>query len=112
MNSAVLTSDSVPGSASGLINNDKRWMRAAIAQSRRAEGRTASNPPVGCVILDKSGRLCAAAHTAVDGVPHAETRALEMAGAAARGGTVYVTLEPCAHQGKTPPCVDALIAAL
>ena len=115
MNSAVLTSDSVSGSASvsasGLINNDKRWMRAAIAQSRRAEGRTASNPPVGCVILDKSGRLCAAAHTAVGGVPHAETRALEMAGPAARGGTVYVTLEPCAHQGKTPPCVDALIAA-
>ena len=107
MNSAVPASES----ASGPNKNDNRWMRAAIAQSRRAEGRTANNPPVGCVILDKSGRLCAAAHTADGGVPHAETRALEMAGSAANGGTVFVTLEPCSHQGKTPPCVDALIAA-
>jgi diaminohydroxyphosphoribosylaminopyrimidine deaminase/5-amino-6-(5-phosphoribosylamino)uracil reductase len=90
---------------------DKRWMRAAIAQSRHAEGRTQSNPPVGCVILDKSGRLCAAAHTGLGGVPHAETQALDMAGKYAKGGTVYVTLEPCAHHGKTPPCIDALIAA-
>jgi len=90
---------------------DKRWMRAAIAQSRHAEGRTHSNPPVGCVILDKSGRLCAAAHTGFGGVPHAETQALDMAGESAQGGTVYVTLEPCAHHGKTPPCIDALIAA-
>jgi len=86
-------------------------MRAAIAQSRHAEGRTKSNPPVGCVILDKSGRLCAAAHTGIGGVPHAETQALDMAGKSAKGGTVYVTLEPCAHHGKTPPCIDALIAA-
>jgi len=90
---------------------DKRWMRAAVAQSRHAEGRTKSNPPVGCVILDKSGRLCAAAHTGIGGVPHAETQALDMAGKSAKGGTVYVTLEPCAHHGKTPPCIDALIAA-
>ena len=90
---------------------DKRWMRAAIAQSRHAEGRTNSNPPVGCVILDKSGRLCAAAHTGMGGVPHAETQALDIAGKLAKGSTVYVTLEPCAHYGKTPPCIDALIAA-
>ena len=90
---------------------DKRWMRAAIAQSRRAEGRTQKNPPVGCVILDKLGRLCAAAHTGIGGVPHAETQAIEMAGKLAKGSTVYVTLEPCAHYGKTPPCIDALIAA-
>ena len=101
MNSAV----------SASAETDKRWMRAAIAQSRHAEGRTQSNPPVGCVILDKSGRLCAAAHTGLGGVPHAETQALDMAGKLAEGGTVYVTLEPCAHQGKTPPCVDALVAA-
>ena len=82
MNSAV----SVPA------ETDKRWMRAAIAQSRHAEGRTQSNPPVGCVILDKSGRLCAAAHTGLGGVPHAETQALDMAGKSAEGGTVYVTL--------------------
>ena len=101
MNSAV----SVPA------ETDKRWMRAAVEQSRHAEGRTKSNPPVGCVILDKSGRLCAAAHTGIGGVPHAETQALDMAGKSAKGGTVYVTLEPCAHHGKTPPCIDALIAA-
>jgi len=64
---------------------DKRWMRAAIAQSRHAEGRTQTNPPVGCVILDKSGRLCAAAHTGIGGVPHAETQALDMAGKSAEG---------------------------
>lgn len=86
-------------------------MRAAIAQSRHAEGRTLSNPPVGCVIVDKSGRLCATAHTGRGGVPHAETQALDMAGPLAEGATVYVTLEPCAHHGKTPPCIDALIAA-
>jgi diaminohydroxyphosphoribosylaminopyrimidine deaminase/5-amino-6-(5-phosphoribosylamino)uracil reductase len=90
---------------------DKRWMRAAIAQSRHAEGRTQSNPPVGCVILDKFGHLCAAAHTGLGGVPHAETQALDMAGKSAKGSTVYVTLEPCAHFGKTPPCIDALITA-
>ena len=90
---------------------DKRWMRAAIAQSRHAEGRTQSNPPVGCVILDKLGCLCAVAHTGMDGVPHAETQALDMAGKLAKGSTVYVTLEPCAHYGKTPPCIEALIAA-
>ena len=101
MNSAV----SVPA------ETDKRWMRAAVAQSRHAEGRTKSNPPVGCLILDKYGRLCAAAHTGIGGVPHAETQALDMAGKSAKGGTVYVTLEPCAHHGKTPPCIDALIAA-
>lgn len=101
MNSAV------PVSA----ETDKRWMRAAIAQSRHAEGRTQSNPPVGCVILDKFGRLCAAAHTGFGGVPHAETQALDMAGKSADGGTVYVTLEPCVHHGKTSPCIDALIAA-
>ena len=93
------------------IEIDKRWMRAAIAVSRRAEGRTSSNPPVGCVIIDKSGRLCAAACTGSGGVPHAEARALKMAGSAAHGGTVYVTLEPCAHWGKTAPCVEALVSA-
>jgi len=94
-----------------FTDHDKRWMRAAIAQSNRAEGRTGSNPPVGCVILDKNGQLCAVGHTGAGGVPHAETDALAKAGQAASGGTAYVTLEPCAHHGKTPPCIDALIAA-
>ena len=63
------------------------------------------------MIVDKYGRLCASAHTGMGGVPHAETQALNMVGRKAEGATVYVTLEPCTHHGKTPPCIDALIAA-
>ena len=90
---------------------DRRWMRVAIAEARRAEGRTAPNPPVGCAIVSADGRLVATGHTAPGGRPHAETRALAMAGAAARGATAYVTLEPCAHHGQTGPCADALVDA-
>ena len=90
---------------------DRRWMRVAIAASRQAEGRTSPNPPVGCCIIASCGRLLAVGHTARGGRPHAETEALSMAGEAARGGTVYVTLEPCAHTGETDPCTEALIAA-
>lgn len=86
-------------------------MRLALSAARKAEGRTGANPPVGCAILDRAGQLVALAHTARDGRPHAETGALDMAGAAAQGGSVYVTLEPCAHIGKTGPCADALIGA-
>ena len=91
--------------------DDRRWMRVAIAEARRAEGRTAPNPPVGCAIVSAPGQLVATGHTAVGGRPHAEVRALAMAGAAARGGTAFVTLEPCAHHGQTGPCVEALIEA-
>ena len=90
---------------------DKRWMHAAIAQSRLAEGRTASNPPVGCVIINKDGELASAAHTGANGIPHAEIQAIKNAGKFTVGGTAYVTLEPCAHHGKTPPCIEALINA-
>ena len=86
-------------------------MGVAIAAAQRAEGRSAPNPPVGCAIIDKQGRLVAVGHTARGGRPHAETTALAMAGDAARGGCAYVTLEPCAHVGQTPPCAEALIAA-
>ncbi len=88
---------------------DRRWMRAAIGESLRAQGRTGSNPPVGCVIIDKAGQLCASAHTGLGGRPHAETEALKLAGISANGGTAYVTLEPCSHHGKTPPCTTAII---
>ncbi len=91
--------------------DDRRWMRVAIAEARRAEGRTAPNPPVGCVIISADGRLLASGHTAIGGRPHAEIQALAMAGAAARGATAYVTLEPCAHHGQTGPCADALAEA-
>lgn len=91
--------------------SDEDWMRAAIALGKQAQGRTAENPPVGCIILDKSGHVVGQGYTAIGGRPHAETQALAMAGALAKKGTAYVSLEPCAHSGKTPPCVDALIAA-
>ncbi len=83
-------------------------MRAALALARRGLGDTAPNPSVGCVIV-KDGRVIGRGRTASGGRPHAEVHALAMAGAAARGATAYVTLEPCSFTGKTGPCTDALI---
>ena len=85
-------------------------MRAALALARRSLGRTWPNPAVGCVIV-KDGRIVARGRTQDGGRPHAEADALDKAGEAARGATVYVTLEPCSHFGKSPPCADALIKA-
>lgn len=85
-------------------------MRSALALARRGLGGTWPNPSVGCVVV-RDGRVVGRGVTAPGGRPHAEALALAMAGAAARGATVYVTLEPCAHWGQTPPCTDALIAA-
>ncbi len=86
-------------------------MAAALGLARRGLGRVWPNPSVGCVILDRNGRVAGRGHTGSGGRPHAETRALAEASALAEGGTAYVTLEPCAHWGETPPCVEALIAA-
>jgi diaminohydroxyphosphoribosylaminopyrimidine deaminase / 5-amino-6-(5-phosphoribosylamino)uracil reductase len=86
-------------------------MRAALLLAERGLGRVWPNPAVGCVIVDGSGHVVGRGWTQPGGRPHAETEALKMAGDAARGGTAYVTLEPCSHHGKTPPCADALIAA-
>lgn len=85
-------------------------MALALMLGRRGMGRVWPNPAVGCVIV-KDGRIIARAHTAVGGRPHAEVIALAQAGADAAGATAYVTLEPCAHYGKTPPCTLALIKA-
>jgi diaminohydroxyphosphoribosylaminopyrimidine deaminase/5-amino-6-(5-phosphoribosylamino)uracil reductase len=85
-------------------------MRAALALARRSLGRTWPNPAVGCVIV-KDGRIIARGRTQDGGRPHAEVDALKQAGETARGATVYVTLEPCSHFGKSPPCADALIQA-
>ncbi len=90
--------------------NDQDWMRRAIAVAARAAGATAENPAVGCIIVS-GGEVVAAGSTGEGGRPHAEARALAMAGAASRGATAYVTLEPCCHHGRTPPCADALIGA-
>lgn len=85
-------------------------MRAALALARRSLGVVWPNPAVGCVLV-KGGAVVGRGWTQPGGRPHAETEALGRAGPAARGATAYVTLEPCAHFGRTPPCADALIAA-
>lgn len=89
-------------------------MMAAIRLARRNRGRTGANPCVGCLIVassDAGARIVGAGVTAIGGRPHAETIALEEAGPSARGATAYVSLEPCAHIGGTPPCARALINA-
>ena len=91
---------------SGVVSSDERFMAAAIRLCRRNLGLTATNPSVACLIV-KDGVIVGSAVTAPGGRPHAETQALAMAGDAARGATAYVTLEPCSHHGKTPPCADA-----
>src|SRR5438045_3264450 len=90
---------------------DRDHMRHALALAERALGRVAPNPAVGCVIVSPDGRSVGRGWTQPSGRPHAETVALAQAGALARGSTAYVTLEPCAHLGQTPPCAGALIGA-
>ncbi|MEM6374724.1 MAG: bifunctional diaminohydroxyphosphoribosylaminopyrimidine deaminase/5-amino-6-(5-phosphoribosylamino)uracil reductase RibD [Pseudomonadota bacterium] len=89
---------------------DKRFLSLAIALSRRALGQCWPNPAVGCV-LTRGGRIVGRGITQPGGRPHAEQQALKQAGSAARGATAYVSLEPCAHHGKTPPCAEALVSA-
>jgi diaminohydroxyphosphoribosylaminopyrimidine deaminase/5-amino-6-(5-phosphoribosylamino)uracil reductase len=89
---------------------DARFMAIALALGRRALGRTAPNPAVGAVVV-KDGVIVGRGLTQPGGRPHAETEALQRAGETARGATLYVSLEPCSHHGRTPPCADAIIAA-
>ncbi len=95
--------------------DDARFMRLAIALGRRGLGRVWPNPAVGCVIVQPgpggAARIVGRGWTQPGGRPHAETEALAQAGAAARGATAYVSLEPCAHHGRTPPCAEALAQA-
>src|SRR5450432_3409534 len=97
--------DAAPGGAGDLFH-----MRAALGLARRGLGDVWPNPAVGCVIV-RDGMVVGRGWTQPGGRPHGETEALRRAGAAARGATAYVSLEPCCHWGKTPPCTDALIAA-
>ncbi|WP_026438769.1 bifunctional diaminohydroxyphosphoribosylaminopyrimidine deaminase/5-amino-6-(5-phosphoribosylamino)uracil reductase RibD [Acidocella facilis] len=90
--------------------SDQDFMRAALAMARRGLGQTAPNPSVGCIIV-KQGRVVGRGFTSAGGRPHAEVNALAQAGNAARGGTAYVTLEPCNFTGKSGPCTEALIQA-
>jgi diaminohydroxyphosphoribosylaminopyrimidine deaminase/5-amino-6-(5-phosphoribosylamino)uracil reductase len=89
---------------------DQRFMQLALALGRRGQGRTWPNPAVGAVVV-KDGVIVGRGWTQPGGRPHAEPVALAQAGEAARGATLYVTLEPCSHVGKSPPCADAIIAA-
>ena len=86
-------------------------MAAAVALASRGLGAVYPNPAVGCILARPDGRIVGRGWTQPSGRPHAETEALRRAGALAKGATAYVTLEPCAHHGETPPCADALIAA-
>jgi diaminohydroxyphosphoribosylaminopyrimidine deaminase/5-amino-6-(5-phosphoribosylamino)uracil reductase len=93
------------------MEDQARAMRRAITLSETARGSTSPNPPVGAVIVDARGEVVGEGATQPPGGPHAEVMALRQAGEHARGATAFVTLEPCAHHGRTPPCAVALIAA-
>ncbi|MEI8397011.1 MAG: bifunctional diaminohydroxyphosphoribosylaminopyrimidine deaminase/5-amino-6-(5-phosphoribosylamino)uracil reductase RibD [Rhodospirillaceae bacterium] len=100
----------IPRAVAYAATDDRRFMETAMALARRKLGTVWPNPSVGCVLV-KDGVVVGRGSTASGGRPHAETEALARAGAAAGGATAYVSLEPCNHHGKTPPCTEALIAA-
>ena len=91
--------------------DDLKFMERALRLGRRNRGATAENPSVGCVVVASEADVIAQGWTQGGGRPHAEAMALQQAGERAAGATAYVTLEPCAHQGRTPPCAQALIDA-
>ncbi len=96
-----------------MIDSDKRdlkWMKRAIFLASLGKGRTSPNPMVGAVILDKYGNLISEGFHCKSGMPHAEAMAFKNLKKDASGGSIYVNLEPCCHQGKTPPCVDQIIS--
>ncbi|HKM47547.1 MAG TPA: bifunctional diaminohydroxyphosphoribosylaminopyrimidine deaminase/5-amino-6-(5-phosphoribosylamino)uracil reductase RibD [Terriglobales bacterium] len=92
-------------------SSDEQHLRRALELARAGIGLVSPNPVVGAVVVDASGREVGAGTHTYEGVKHAEVLALEQAGQAARGGTLYLNLEPCSHQGRTGPCADAVIAA-
>jgi len=95
----------------GESGADRRWMARALELAALGRYGASPNPMVGAVVLDADGNLVGEGYHAAFGGPHAEVLALAEAGEMARGGSLYVTLEPCAHHGKTPPCVDTILAA-
>lgn len=90
---------------------DEDWMRRALTLAERGRGHVEPNPLVGAVVLDPAGHLAGEGWHQKYGQAHAEVNALAAAGGRARGGTLYVSLEPCCHHGKTPPCTDAVLAS-
>jgi diaminohydroxyphosphoribosylaminopyrimidine deaminase/5-amino-6-(5-phosphoribosylamino)uracil reductase len=107
-----VTETEVPAAPAAPVNekDDERFMRLAMALGRRNLGHTWPNPAVGAVVV-KDGVVVGRGWTQPGGRPHAETQALKRAGKLAEGATMYVSLEPCSHKGKTPPCTDAIIRA-
>jgi diaminohydroxyphosphoribosylaminopyrimidine deaminase/5-amino-6-(5-phosphoribosylamino)uracil reductase len=95
------------------MSSDETWMRLALREARRGVGRTSPNPAVGAVIVSRRGKLLAKGWHRATGFPHAEIEAIRSLArpSLARGASLYVTLEPCSTHGRTPPCVDAIIAA-
>ncbi len=108
---SAAASASLPAAAGEAGAAEEAAMRRAVELAGTALGRTSPNPVVGCVILDPAGKTVGEGFHHGAGRPHAEVEALAAAGALARGGTAVVTLEPCAHRGRTGPCVEALRAA-
>ena len=105
-----LTTGQRANGPTGTTDVDERWMALALRLACRSEGQTSPNPPVGALIV-KGGRVVGWGWHRRAGAPHAEVDALRRAGSRARGGTLYVTLEPCRHSGRTGPCCDAILAA-
>lgn len=109
----VVGASQTPSATDGtaLSSADVKHLRAALIEAEKAVGWTTPNPPVGAVVVNAAGDVVGRGHTAPVGGPHAEVNALRDAGPRAKDACVYVTLEPCAHVGRTPPCTEALIAA-
>lgn len=101
----------LPGTVPTVEKADTRWMRRALRLANRGRGQTSPNPPVGAVVVDGTGRLAGEGWHEGPGMPHAEALALQRAGDRARGGTLYLTLEPCTHHRRTPPCAPVVIGS-
>ena len=94
-----------------MTNLDELHMREVLDLARAGIALTSPNPCVGAVIVDDAGKVVGSGSHTYDGLKHAETLAIEQAGSKARGATLYVNLEPCSHQGRTPPCANAILSA-
>src|SRR5260370_42229632 len=90
---------------------DEQFLHRALDLAKQGIGLASPNPYVGAVVVDTGGNIVGTGTHTYDGVKHAEVRALDHAGPKANGGTLFINLEPCSHQGRTPPCADAVIAA-
>ena len=107
----VTTTTTLTAATTAWTDEDRLLMAHALDLARRGLGRVSPGPLVGCVIVDAAGEVVGEGFYVFEDLQHAETIALAQAGDRARGGTAYVSLEPHAHHGRTPPCTDALIAS-